>query len=240
MKDLAAKLGAIFVFGIAFAVMLAGVGAGFWLLVKLVSALGRLRLSPEERERQAAAARHPFAGVSLRGKEAWLVCCLEQALIACGLDAEEGEPGSWHPILALLWEFPELPEEEMEDWLDRTADILPSTVLFCGPGGPGDLSQGERERFAAAYALYSQAGAKMALLGPLAELPVRLVRENREDPRFRPELALALLDEAGELLESYGVPQPPADVRGFLLGRRSPGMGERFAGRQCFQETVGR
>lgn len=237
---MAAKLGAVFVFGIAFAVMLAGVGAGFWLLVKLVSALRRLRLSPEERERQAAAARHPFAGVSLRGKEAWLVCCLEQALIACGLDAKEDEPGSWHPILALLWEFPELPEEEMEDWLDRTADILPSTVLFCGPGGPGELSQGEKERFAAASALYSQDGAKMALLGPLAELPVRLVRENREAPRFRPELALALLDEAGELLESYGVPQPPADVREFLLGRRSPGMGEPFAGRQCFQETVGR
>ena len=46
-------------------------------------------------------------------------------------------------------------------------------------------------------------------------------------------------DEAKELLESYGVPQPPADIRDFLLGQRSPGMGERFVGRQCSQGFVG-
>ena len=119
------KLGGVFLFGVAFAVMIAGMGTGAWLLVKLVSALGRLRLSPEERERQAAAARHPFAKVSLRGKAAWLICCLEQALLAWGLDAEEGEPGSWHPVLALLWKLPELPEECLEDWLGQAGDILP-------------------------------------------------------------------------------------------------------------------
>ena len=44
------KLGGVFLFGAAFAVMIAGMGTGVWLLVKLVSALGWLRLSPEERE----------------------------------------------------------------------------------------------------------------------------------------------------------------------------------------------
>lgn len=232
------KLGGVFLFGVAFAVMIAGMGTGAWLLVKLVSALGWLRLSPEERERQAAAARHPFAKVSLRGKAAWLICCLEQALLAWGLDAEEGEPGSWHPVLALLWKLPELPEECLEDWLDQAGDILPSNLLSPCP----DLvprSQDRQAPLAAAAALYREAGSKMALLGPLVELPVRLVRENREEPGLHPELALALLDEAKELLESYGVPQPPADIRDFLLGQRSPGMGERFVGRQCSQGFVG-
>lgn len=230
------KLGGVFLFGVAFAVMIAGMGTGAWLLVKLVSALGWLRLSPEERERQAAAARHPFAKVSLRGKAAWLICCLEQALLAWGLDAEEGEPGSWYPVLALLWKFPELPEECLEDWLGQAEDILPSNLLSPSP----DLAprpQGGQVRLAAA--LYREAGSKMALLGPLVELPVRLVRENREEPGLHPELPLALLDEAKELLESYGVPQPPADIRDFLLGQRSPGMGERFVGRQCSQGFVG-
>ena len=230
------KLGGVFLFGVAFAVMIAGMGTGVWLLVKLVSALGWLRLSPEERERQAAAARHPFAKVSLRGKAAWLICCLEQALLAWGLDAEEGEPGSWYPVLALLWKLPELPEECLEDWLGQAEDILPSNLLSPSP----DLAprpQGGQVRLAAA--LYREAGSKMALLGPLVELPVRLVRENREEPGLHPELALALLDEAKELLESYGVPQPPADIRDFLLGQRSPGMGERFVGRQCSQGFVG-
>ena len=90
-----------------------------------MSALGWLRLSPEERERQAAAARHPFAKVSLRGKAAWLICCLEQALLAWGLDAEEGEPGSWYPVLALLWKFPELPEERVDPALSLQ---VPCTV----------------------------------------------------------------------------------------------------------------
>ncbi len=227
------RLPFVFLFGVAFAVMLAGMGAGAWLLGKLVKALRRLALSPEERQKQAAAARHPFAGVSLRGKEAWLVCCLEEALVACGLDAEQGEPGSWYPLLALLWKFPELPEEFIEDWLDETADILPSSVLSCDPGGPGELSQGEKERSAAACALYATARARMALLGPLVEFPVRLVRENQEDPAARPKLALALLDEVGELLESYGVPLPAPWVRDFLLAQRSPGLGDRFVGRQC-------
>ncbi len=226
------KLGGVFLFGVAFAVMIAGMGTGVWLLVKLVSALGWLRLSPEERERQAAAARHPFAKVSLRGKAAWLICCLEQALLAWGLDAEEGEPGSWYPVLALLWKFPELPEECLEDWLGQAEDILPSNLPDLAP-----RPQGGQVRLAAA--LYREAGSKMALLGPLVELPVRLVRENREEPGLHPELPLALLDEAKELLESYGVPQPPADIRDFLLGQRSPGMGERFVGRQCSQGFVG-
>ena len=186
------KLGGVFLFGVAFAVMIAGMGTGAWLLVKLVSALGRLRLSPEERERQAAAARHPFAKVSLRGKAAWLICCLEQALLAWGLDAEEGEPGSWHPVLALLWKLPELPEECLEDWLGQAGDILPSNLLSPCP----DLAprpQGGQVRLAAA--LYREAGSKMALLGPLVELPVRLVRENREEPGLHPELALALPED---------------------------------------------
>lgn len=233
MDRLLEKLPFVFIFGAAFAVMLAGMAAGGWLLVKLAKALRRLALSPEERKRQTAALRHPFAGVSLRGKEAWLVCCLEEALVACGLDAEQGEPGSWYPLLALLWKFPELPEEAMEGWLDETADILPSTVLSCDPGGPGKLSQGEKERSAATYALYTTAGARMALLGPLVEFPARLVRENQEDPAARPELALALLDEAKELLESYGVPLPAPWVRDLLLAQRSPGLGDRFVGRQC-------
>jgi len=161
MERLLEKLPFVFIFGAAFAVMLAGMAAGGWLLVKLAKALRRLALSPEERQKQAAAARHPFAGVSLRGKEAWLVCCLEEALVACGLDAEQGEPGSWYPLLALLWKFPELPEEFIEDWLDETADILPSSVLSCDPGGPGELSQGEKERSAAACALYATARARI-------------------------------------------------------------------------------
>ena len=86
---------------------------------------------------------------------------------------------------------------------------------------------------AAARALYTTAGYRMALLAPLIEFPVRLVRENREAPAARPEQALALLDEAMELLESYDVPLPGVRNRDFLLRQRSPGVGEMFVGRQC-------
>ena len=45
------RLPFVFLFGVAFAVMLAGMGAGAWLLGKLVKALRRLALSPEERQK---------------------------------------------------------------------------------------------------------------------------------------------------------------------------------------------
>ena len=51
------RLPFVFLFGVAFAVMLAGMGAGAWLLGKLVKALRRLALSPEERQKQAGQAR---------------------------------------------------------------------------------------------------------------------------------------------------------------------------------------
>lgn len=224
------KFAFIFLVGIGVAFLMAGIGAGLWLLTRPAKALRRLTLPPEQRRREAEAAAHPLARLSLRGKEAWLICCLEQALTAFGLDTEPGRPGSWHPLLALLGELPGLPEEEVEDWLDRMAEILPSSILAPDPGpAPGNLSLGEQRHFATAWALYAAAGPRMALLGPLIELPVRLVRENREDPALRPDLALALLDEARELLESYGVPLPGADVRDFLLARGSPGMGKPFS-----------
>lgn len=232
LQNLAAKLPLLFAFGIAFATMLAGMATAAYLLYRLLSTLRSLTLPPEQRRQAKQAAKHPFAGTSLRAKTAYLICCLEQALDAYGLDAEQEEPGSWYPVLRLLWELPELPEASFEEWLAQTTDILPSTLL--APEPPTQpLPPEKQEPPAAARALYTTAGYRMALLAPLIEFPVRLVRENREAPAARPEQALALLDEAMELLESYDVPLPGVRNRDFLLRQRSPGVGEMFVGRQC-------
>lgn len=211
MSNIPQKLGMIFLFGIGFALLIAGMGTGAWLLVKLVSALRRLGMSPEERKKQAAAARHPFAGVSLRGKAVWLIRCLEQALEAGGLYGGREEPGGWYPLLRLLRQVDDLPEELVEgEWLDRVVNILPSVVLSCGPGADeSSLPPEEQEQFAAACSLYRQAGPRMAYLAPLMELIYRLVRDYRDPPAGDPDGSLELLDQARQILEDYAIPLPP-------------------------------
>lgn len=233
LTSLPQKLGYIFLFGIAFAVMIAGVGAGVWLLCRMAGALRDLGRPPAERKRRREERRHPFRGASLRAKAAWLICCLEQALAAGGLDAEQGEPGCWYPLLSLLWQVGQWPPELVStQWLDQVGELLPSALLTPAPD-PAAPAPEEQRRFAAVYPLYQAAGPRMAYLGPLIQLVYQLVRDYWDDPAASPDDSLALLDRAGELLEEYNIPLPPKDAVEFLASQRSPGPGEPFVGRQC-------
>ncbi len=225
------KLGRVFLFGIAYAVMMAGMGVGIWLLCRFMGmGLEFLRTGKVSKPNRALQ-KHPLGGASLRAKAAWLICCLEQALLACGLEPYPDEPGNclWHPLLAHLWQVTELPAPLVGgEWLERATDFLPSVVFSCDPGPENRL---EPERFVAAWALYTQAGYRMAFLAPLVELPVRLVREYWDNPHSTD--SLALLVEARQVLEDYGIPLPPQDRVDFLARQKTAGWGETFVGRQC-------
>lgn len=228
------KLGRVFLFGIAYAVMMAGMGVGIWALCRLAGmGLESLRIVKVKKPDRALR-EHPLRGASLRAKAAWLVCCLEEALLAGGLEPYPDQPEDcpWHPLLALLWQVAELPAPLVSrEWLDRAMDFLPSTVLAPSPG-PAE-PRGQEERFAAAWALYTRAGYRMAYLAPLAELPIRLVCDYWDDPSASPRDSLVLLEEARQLMEDYGIPLPPRDRVEFLAGMKGGGPGDPFVGRQC-------
>lgn len=230
------KLGRIFLFGIAYAVMLAGMGVGIWALCRLAGMGLELLRTRGAKERGRALREHPLRRASLRAKAAWLICCLEEALLAGGLEPYPDRPEDcpWHPLLALLWQVAELPAPLVAgEWVDRAMDFLPSEVLSLGPASGEPKSPEEKERSAAARSLYTAAGYRMAYLAPLAELPVRLVLDYWEDPSAGPDDSLALLEEARRLMEDYGIPLPPRDRVEFLAKQKAAGPGESFVGRQC-------
>lgn len=230
------KLGRVFLFGIAYAVMLAGMGVGIWALCRLAGMGLELLRTGKVKKPDRALREHPLRRASLRAKAAWLICCLEEALLAGGLEPYPDQPEDcpWHPLLALLWQVTELPAPQVAgEWVDRAMDFLPSEVLTPGPASGEAKSPEEKERSAAARALYTAAGYRMAYLAPLVELPVRLVLDYWEDPTAGPDDSLAPLEEARRLMEDYGIPLPPRDRVEFLAGQKAAGPGESFMGRQC-------
>jgi len=210
MSDVPAQLGRVFVFGAAFAVTLAGIGAAIYLLVWIANALWD-RFSPAERRRRKANKRPAFRITSLQTRAAWLIRCLEKALAACGLESERDEPGSWYPLLRLLRQVEELPPEQVPpQWVDQVSDMIPSFVLTPCPDPKEPVpTPEERQRSDTARALYRQAGPRMALLGPLVELIYQLVRDYWDDPSADLDDSLLLLDRARELLEDYNIPLLP-------------------------------
>ena len=230
------KLGRVFFFGIAYAVMLAGMGVGIWALCRLVGMGLEFLRTGKVKKPDRTLSKHPLGGASLRAKASWLVCCLEEALLAGGLEPYPDQPGDcpWHPLLALLWQVAELPAPLVDrKWLEEAMGWLPSEVLTPYPHPERSQGSGEAERFAAAWALYTRAGYRMAYLAPLVELPVRLVRDCWDDPTARAGDILALLEEARWLLENYNIPLPPRDRVEFLAKQKDIGPGDPFVGRQC-------
>ena len=227
------KLGRVFLFGIAYVIMLAGMGVGIWLLCRLAGMGLELLRTPREKKQSRALRRHPLGKASLRARAAWLICCLEEALLACGLEPYPDRPEDcpWYPLLALLWQVTQWPAPMVAgEWLDQVGVFLPSVVFSCDPGPEEQIRP---EQFAAAWALYTGAGYRMSFLAPLIELPARLVREYWDDPAARPGDSLVLLEEARRLLEDYGIPLPPGDRVDFLARQQSAGPGEGFVGQQC-------
>ena len=73
------KLGRVFFFGIAYAVMLAGMGVGIWALCRLVGMGLEFLRTGKVKKPDRTLSKHPLGGASLRAKASWLVCCLEEA-----------------------------------------------------------------------------------------------------------------------------------------------------------------
>lgn len=213
MSGVPAQLGQGFLFGVAFAVALAGIGAAICLLIWIANALWD-RFSPAERRRRKANKRPVFRKTSLQARAGWIISCLEKALAACGLESERDEPGSWYSILQLLRQVEELPPEKVPpQWVDQVSDMIPSFVLSPCPDPREPVpTPEERQRSDAARALYLQAGPRMALLGPLVELIYRLVRDYWDDPSADLDDSLLLMDQARELLEAYNIPLLPEDA----------------------------
>ena len=63
-----------------------------------------------------------FINMSIRGRVAYGICCLQNTLIWADASTEE-----WHLILDHLWEFTE--SENIEEWFYSTAEYLPEYVL---------------------------------------------------------------------------------------------------------------
>ena len=110
-----------------FGIGLAAAAAGGALLVFLLWRRGKGGrwggLPKEERERKKAEKEHLLTRVSGRGRTAYLVLCLENALIRFGLPAAD-----WEWVLQRLWALTEAPESQHRR-LFEVCCLLPENVL---------------------------------------------------------------------------------------------------------------
>jgi hypothetical protein len=63
-----------------------------------------------------------FINVSIRGRVAFGICCLENALTQLGYPLTE-----WQLVLAQLWKYTE--QSMLDDWHEVTAEYVPEAVL---------------------------------------------------------------------------------------------------------------
>lgn len=228
--------------GLLMAVLLSGMFGGFYLLHRLVKFL---RTPQAERRQQRAlkeAARaHPLAAVSGRGRTAYVILCLENALAQFGQTAAD-----WTWVLERLWALTEAPEKELAP-LFRVCQLLPVNILPYGRAEDiysdpmyetlADIWDGEpevsEEDFLLLRTLYIQAGWRMCVLDPLLGAVYKTAAASRLPHETSEALRMDLLRQTEGLLQGWDIPLPQEkhpEAMAFLLGQTAPGWGAPFDG----------
>lgn len=225
-----------------FGIGLAAAAAGAALLIFLLWRLGKLtrwmKLPKEERERKRAEKEHLLTRVSGRGRTAYLVLCLENALVRFELPAAD-----WEWVLQRLWALTEAPENQhqrlfevccllpenvlpYEHYEDLTARGL-SDALLAVWEAEGGLPE---ERFQPMRDLYMAAGWRLCLLSPLLTAIYQSAALSWTAAEGGDRKALELVRKTEALLQNWNIPLPQGAGLTAIQKERHTGWGPAFPG----------
>ena len=225
-----------------FGIGLAAAAAGGALLILLLWRLGKAarwaRLPREERERKKAEKEHLLTRVSGRGRTAYLVLCLENALIRFGLPAAD-----WEWVLQRLWALTEAPESQHRR-LFEVCCLLPENVLpyesyeeltaqGCSDAllAVWEAEEGlPEERFQPMRDLYAAAGWRLCVLAPLLTAVYQAAAFSWAAAGGNERKALELVRNTETLMQNWNIPLPQGSGLTAIQKERHPGWGPAFPG----------
>jgi len=202
--------------GAIFAAVCAGSAGAFYLLYRLI----KLMRPKEVRQEEQRIVSHRLYKVSGRGRIAYLILCLEEAL-----RSYEQDLSAWEWILQRLWSITYRSENDwIGIWLDSIEDLLPSTVLANDTDGTvsGEMSK--------ARTLYTQAGTAMVVINAIIENAYTIVCAWSPDATAHDPDALRLIDKVEGTMAAFGVPLPSNEIVRPLLAQKDPSLGRPFDG----------
>ncbi len=205
-----------FMAGVVFAAACAGFAGFFYLLYRLI----KLMRPKEVRQEEQRILSHRLYKVSWRGRIAYLILCLEEALRFYRQDFS-----AWEWILRQLWSITDCSENNwINIWLDSIGELLPSMVLADNTTEttPAEISK--------ARTLYTQAGTAMIVINAAIENAYTIVCQWSPNTTAHDPNALCLIDKAEKTMNTFGVPLPSNKIIQPLFEQKDFSLGKPFDG----------
>lgn len=205
--------------GMVFGAALAGVAVAFYLLYRLIAAFRPKEVKWEEKRLRS----HRLYAVSGRARVAYLLLCLEEALVFYGQDLSD-----WEWLLQRLWTITSAPGENgtytwMDTWLEAAGELLPSEAMTAP-------TSEERRR---ARALYTKSGAAMVVINAILDSAYTIVGQWDYTTEYNDPDGLRRIERAEEIMGEFDVPLPSDERAAPLLKQRDGLYGEPFDGFRC-------
>ncbi len=205
-----------FMAGVAFAAACAGFAGFLYLLYRLI----KLTRPKEMRQAEQRILSHRLYKVSGRGRVAYLILCMEEALRFYKQDFS-----AWEWILRQLWSITDCSENHWIDiWLDSVGELLPSMVLA------NNTTETTPVEISKTRALYTQAGTAMIVINAVIENAYRIVCEWSPDTTAHDPDALCLIDKVEETIKAFGIPLPSDEIIEPLFEQKDFSLGRPFDG----------
>ncbi len=202
--------------GFILAALCAGIAGFLYLLYPIIKRMRPKEVRWEERRMMS----HRLYKVSGRGRIAYLILCLEEALRYYGQDLS-----AWEWILRKLWSIADCSENDWIDiWLDSIGELLPSEVLA---GGAAETASAE---IGNARTLYTQAGTAMIVINAEIENAYTIVGQWSPDMDAYDPDAIRVIEKVEEEMHAFGVPLPSNETIQPLLAQKDAFLGEPFDG----------
>ncbi len=209
-------LGKGFITGIIVAAACAGFAGFFYLLYRLINLMRPKEVRLEEKRILS----HRLYQVSWRGRIAYLIACLEEALRFYGQDFN-----AWEWILRRMWSITDCSEQNWMDlWLDSVGELLPCEVLADNTTETASAETGN------ARTLYTQAGIAMIVINAVMDNAYRIVGAWAPDTDVDDPDALLLINKVEETMKEFGVPLPSSERIQPLFEQKELPFGKPFDG----------
>lgn len=218
-----------FLVGAVIAACLSGFVAFFYIIYLIIKVF--------KNDKESKCKIHKFWKVSKRGRAAYLILCLEEALKFYNQDFSK-----WKWILEELWKITTIPESEEENWIFRIYDILPNMVF--GYNTWEELKTDEKENLITLNYIYSEeqfynlknlyenAGYRMIVFNSLLEYICYVISDDYGQYKtpHTPD-ALEFIDKAEEILHNYKIPLPNDEkTLHFIFSQKDKYIGKAFNG----------
>lgn len=202
--------------GVVFAAACAGFAGFFYLLYQLVKLMRPKELRQEERRIKS----HRLYIVSGRGRVAYLILCLEEALLYYGQDFS-----AWVWVLRKLWSITDCSENNwIGIWLDSIGELLPSMVLT------NNIADATSVEISKARALYTRAGTAMIVISAIIENMYSIVCEWSPDSTAHDPDALYVIETVEKTMAEFGVMLPSNEIIQPLFEQKDSSLGKPFDG----------